>query len=110
MGTNENAPFLDSKQAEELQPSTVMKLWDRFFGFFISVTVGIYAGLVLRTFQEVWIYATIFCSESLVCGCLAAVLKTYTFKKAITGFLCDFLISALITSASCCFKDHFGNS
>jgi hypothetical protein len=72
--------------------------------------VGIYAGLVSRTMQEAWIYATIFCSEALVCGCLAAVLKTYTFKKAITGFSCYFLISAFIAPASCWFKDHFGNS
>jgi uncharacterized membrane protein len=84
-----------------------MKLWHRFFGLFISVTVGVYAGLVSRTMQESWIYSAIFCSEALLCAFLAVFLKTYTFKKAITGFSCYFLLSALLAPSTSWFKDRF---
>jgi hypothetical protein len=100
MDRNENVdetlPFLESKNVDEPQQSTIMKLWHRFFGLFVAVAVGIYAGIVSRTLQESWIYSTIFCTEALICAAIAVFLKTYTLKKAITGFSAYFLISAFL--------------
>jgi energy-converting hydrogenase Eha subunit A len=109
MDLHENAdealPFLDSKAADEPQPSTIMKLWHRFFGLFVAVAVGIYAGIVSRTLQESWIYSTIFCTEALACAAISVFLKTYTLKKAITGFTAYFLISAFLAPCSSWTRD-----
>ncbi|EAY11356.1 hypothetical protein TVAG_379380 [Trichomonas vaginalis G3] len=82
-------------QFEEEKP--LKKLWNRLFGLFICVCVGIYAGLMCRTMQESWIYAALFCGESLVCACVAGIIKTYSFKKSITAFAIYYLISAIVT-------------
>lgn len=77
--------------------SPFKKYWNRAFGLFISVTVGIYAGLMCRTMQEAWIYAALFCGESLICACIAGIIKTYSFKRSITAFAVYYIISAIAT-------------
>jgi hypothetical protein len=105
---DETLPFLDSKTPEEPQSSAIVKLWHRFFGLFVAIAVGLYAGIVSRTMQESWIYATIFCSEALICAAAAVFLKTYTLKKAITGFSAYFLISAFLAPCSFWMREWFG--
>jgi hypothetical protein len=111
MDTNdESAPFLEGKALNDEPPaSPLLKLWNRFLGLFIAVSVGIYAGVVSRTAQEAWLYATIFCSEALICAAIAVFLKTYTFKKALTGFSAYFLISAFLAPSARWARDYFGD-
>jgi hypothetical protein len=105
----ETTPFLESEQnAEESKPSVARKFLNRFFGAFVSVTIGVYAGLISRTMQEAWIYAALFSAECLVCACIAAVIKTHSFRKSIASFAVYFLVSALFAPVSCWFWFRFG--
>ena len=94
----ETVPYSDLETEEEEKP--LQKLWNRMFGLFIAVTVGIYAGLMCRTMQESWIYAALFCCESLICACVAGIVKTYSFKRSITSFAIYYVISAVATPIS----------
>ena len=96
----ETATFGGDGQQED-EPSTAKKIWNRFFGVFVSITIGVYAGLMCRTMQEAWIYSALFCGEALVCACVAGIIKTYSFKRSITTFAIYFVISAISTPVSC---------
>ena len=96
--TVETVPYGDLAEEEDDNPCK--KIWNRFFGLFISVTVGIYAGLMCRTMQESWIYAALFLGEALICACVAGIIKTYSFKRSITNFAIYYVISAIATPIS----------
>lgn len=99
----ENTPFLDSLSPVQIEnePLTAKKIGNRFFGIFVSITVGVYSGLVSRTMQEAWIYASLFCGEALICACISGIVKSYSFKKSITSFALYFLTSSISTPISC---------
>ena len=96
--TVETVPYGDMAPDEEDHPCK--KIWNRMFGLFIAITVGIYAGLMCRTMQESWIYAALFCGEALVCACVAGIIKTYSFKRSITSFAIYYVLSAITTPIS----------
>lgn len=99
----ESTPFLDSLNPVQIEnePLTAKKIGNRFFGILVSIAVGLYSGFISRTMQEAWIYALLFCGEALICACLSTIVKTYSFKKAITSFALYFLISSISTPVSC---------
>lgn len=99
----EATPFLDSLNPIQLEsePSTSKKIGNRFFGVFVSIIIGIYAGFISRTMQEAWVYAALFCGEALICSCLSGIIKSYSFKKTITSFALYFLVSAISTPIFC---------
>lgn len=101
--SNENTPFLDSSHTPqtEVEPLTAKKIGNRFLGVFIAITVGVYSGLISRTMQEAWIYASLFCGEALICACIAGIVKQYNFKKSLTHFALYFIISAISAPISC---------
>lgn len=111
MDVTETTAFLPKgdQQQDEYQPSKAKKIWNRFFGIFVSVTIGVYAGLICRTMQEAWIYAALFCGEALVCACIAGIIKTYSFRKSITAFAVYFLISAVFTPIATWAEFRLGN-
>lgn len=99
----ETTPFLDSSPSPqtEIEPLTAKKIGNRFFGVFVSITVGVYSGLISRTMQEAWIYASLFCGEALICACISGIVKTYSFKKSLTSFALYFIVSAISAPISC---------
>ncbi|KAK8886456.1 hypothetical protein M9Y10_041919 [Tritrichomonas musculus] len=100
--SNETTPFLDSVNPSqpENEPLTAKKIGNKFFGVFVSITVGVYSGLISRTMQEAWIYASLFCGEALICACVAGIVVPFSYKKSITSFALYFLISAICTPIS----------
>ena len=96
--TVETVSFGGMTEDEEDHP--FKKVWNRLFGLFIAITVGIYAGLMCRTMQEAWIYSALFCGEALVCACVAGIVKTYSFKRSITSFAIYYALSAITTPIS----------
>jgi hypothetical protein len=105
----ESTPFLDSAtSSDDSKPSVAKKLWNRFFGAFVSVTIGIYAGLLCRTMQESWKFAAIFSGESFICAALAVLIKAHALRKSITSFAIYFLASAVCSPIACWFRFKFG--
>lgn len=96
--SNENQPFLDTGSSDE---SIFKKIWQRFFGIFVSFAIGVYAGVICRTLHEAWIYAALFCGEALLCIIVSGIIKTYSIKKIISTFSIYFTISALTTPVTC---------
>lgn len=101
--STENTPFLDSSPTKqpEIELSTTKKIGNRLFGVFVAITVGVYSGLISRTMQESWIYATLFCGEALICACIAGIVNSFSFKKSLTSFALYFIISAVAAPISC---------
>lgn len=102
----ETTPFAP-KGEQVSEESTFSRIWNRFFGLFVSTVIGVYAGLISRTMQEAWIYAALYCGEALVCACVAGIIKSYSFKKTVTNFALYFVISAVATPISCWLGIHF---
>lgn len=99
----ETTPFLESVSPPqtENEPLTAKKIGNKFFGIFVSITVGVYSGLISRTMQEAWIYSFLFFGEAIICACIAGIVKTYSFKKSLNSFALYFLISATFSPISC---------
>jgi hypothetical protein len=100
----ETIPFLDMAQGnstEEQQPTLAKKIWNRVFGVFVSITIGVYIGFSCVTMQDAWIHAASFCGEALICACVAGIVKTPSFKRSIFGIALYFTISAVSTPIAC---------
>lgn len=97
----ESMPFGGELPDEEEEKSPLLRIWNRFFGLFIAVTVGIYAGLMCRTMQEAWIYSALFLGEALICACVAGIIRSYSLKRSITSLAIYYVISAVASPISC---------
>lgn len=99
---SENTPFLENvNPVQESEILSSKKLGNRFFGIFVSISIGIYSGLISRTAQESWIYATLFSFEAIICAVVASFkFKNFALKKSITSFSVYFAISAFISPVS----------
>ena len=107
----ETLPFLHDNETSvedsKYEISPAKKIFNICFNVFLSISIGAYAGLSCRSMQEAWIYAAMFIGEAMVCACIAGIIKTYSFRKSLSSFTVFFVISAIVSPASCWLSFQF---
>lgn len=103
----ELTPFIPEGILSDYQNVSLKNGWTGALGVFISVSVGIYAGLMCRSMQDSWIYASLFSFEALISAGITMFVKSYGIRRATKLFVMYFMLTAISTPIAAWFSFRF---
>jgi hypothetical protein len=111
MTETEATPFLGPRSPDDsVNSSPPDRIFGQFYGIFVAIAVGVYAGIRSRTMRDAWIFAAVFGFEAVGSVCMAAVLKHHAYRKSLAAFALYFLISAVFAPSTYSLGVRFSSS
>ncbi|EAY05658.1 hypothetical protein TVAG_216340 [Trichomonas vaginalis G3] len=76
------------------------KVWNKVFGIFVAISIGVFAGMSCKTIGESFLYSALFLGECFICVCISGIVKTLSFKSSVISFAIYFGICGIVTPIS----------